>query len=284
MNRIRVVVDSAADFHLPNLIERYNLVIAPQSIRLGEQTFIEYEQMDTDAFHKQWTALDSAPPGLEAPSVDRLLTEYQRVCQTTDKIISLHPSRTLSASYANAKRAAEQLLGRCDIAVLDTQTTSAGLALLAEVAGQVAETTTNLEEAVRLLRGAIARTYSVFYVDTLDSLQRHGLLGEAQAILGSMLGIKPFITIEEGHLITMEKVRTRGQAVDKLVEFVVEFGTIDKLVILKSSPFMTDAVRLLQDRLSTELGQRHFPVILYGSMVAHYLGPDATGIVILESE
>jgi fatty acid-binding protein DegV len=121
-------------------------------------------------------------------------------------------------------------------------------------------------------------------VDTPDNLHHNGLLGEAQAVQGAMLNIKPFLTIEEGHLTTMEKVRTRSQAVDKLVEFVTEFDEIERLVIVQNSPFMTEAVRLLQDRLAAELSQRNFPMKLYGPMLASYLGPDATGVIVLEKE
>ncbi|MFP4321034.1 MAG: DegV family protein [Anaerolineales bacterium] len=284
MSRLRIVVDSAADFHTPQLVERYQLTVVPQRVTLGSEQFWDYEELSPASLFQKWSALDGVSPSISAPSTERFADIYQRLCAENHKVISLHPSRALSASYDNAKAAADQLLGRYDIAVLDTQTTSAGLSLLAEVAGQIAETITSLEDAVRVLRGAIARTYSVFFVDTLDTIQRHALLGEAQAILGTMLGIKPFITIEEGQLMTMEKVRNRAQAVDKLVEFVSEFGSIDKLVILKNSPFTSDTIRLLQDRLNTEIGQQSYPVILYGSMLAHYLGPDATGIVILESE
>ena len=99
-----------------------------------------------------------------------------------------------------------------------------------------------------------------------------------------MLGIKPFLTIEDGNLVTMEKVRTRSQAVDKLVEFVTEFEAIEKLIIMQNSPYITESVRLLQDRLATVYGKRTYPTILYGPLLASYLGPDATGVIVLEKE
>src|SRR5260221_1249302 len=106
----------------------------------------------------------------------------------------------------------------------------------------------------------ISRIYAIFFVDSLDYLQHGGLVSESQAIIGGMLGIKPFLAIEEGELITMVKVRTRPQAVDKLVEFVTEFATVDHLVILQNTPFVTEQTRMLQDRLALEFSDRSFPV------------------------
>src|SRR5437870_387921 len=81
--------------------------------------------------------------------------------------------------------------------VLASQTTSVGLAMLVEAAARFAEEYTSVDDVVRAVRKLIPRVYGVFYVETLDYLRRAGLITESQAILGTMLGIKPFLTIEE---------------------------------------------------------------------------------------
>jgi fatty acid-binding protein DegV len=99
-----------------------------------------------------------------------------------------------------------------------------------------------------------------------------------------MLQIKPFLAMEEGHLRPMEKVRTRVQAVERLVEFAVEFTEIEEAVILQPKAHVTEQTRMLQDRLAVEFPGRHFPHALYGPSLAALIGPDATGLVVLESE
>jgi DegV family protein with EDD domain len=283
MKKIRIVVDSAADFPVPSVVARNHISVVPHTIHFGDEKFIDGVEMDAERFF-QHISHDVPYPKMVAPTVEQFAQVYNDLSQTTDQIISLHTTHTLSKSWENAKQAADSMLGRCEIAVLDAQTTAVGLGLLAETTARAANEIDRIEDAVRYVRGAIGRVYSVFYVDTLDYIQHNGLLGEAQAILGAMLNIKPFLTIEEGHLTTMEKVRTRSQAVDKLVEFVTEFDDLEKLVIVQNSPFMTEAVRLLQDRLAAELSQRNFPMMLYGPMLASYLGPDATGVIVLEKD
>ena len=139
-----------------------------------------------------------------------------------------------------------------------------------------------LDEVVRTARGVIPRLYSVYYVDDLSYIQRAGLIGETQAILGTMLEIKPLLTIEEGSLITMEKVRTHSQAIDRMVEFVTEFTHIERLSILQNTLRTTDRTRMLQDRLALELSQVNYPIVLYEPLITTLIGPDAMGMAVLE--
>src|SRR5690606_27725185 len=140
-----------------------------------------------------------------------------RLNQETTEIISIHISAQISDIVQHAQAASKALLGRCDIAVIDSLTLSAGLGILVERAGKLAAQGFNLEEIVRDVRQAIPRLYTVFYVKSMKSICHYSLISEAQTILGTMLGIMPFITIEEGQLVIMEKALNTSQAVEKLV-------------------------------------------------------------------
>jgi fatty acid-binding protein DegV len=97
-----------------------------------------------------------------------------------------------------------------------------------------------------------------------------------------MLGIKPFLSIEEGEIIPIEKVRSRDKAVDKLIEFASEFTNIDRGVILQSGKTPTDDTRLLLEQLEMTYPGLKFPVMRYGPTLACQLGPDSLGIFIYE--
>lgn len=281
MSKVRIVTDSAAHFLHADTIERYKIQVIPLQISLGAQTYQEGIDLDADDFFRLATN-SPTPAVLSAPSIDTFATMYQRLNRETDQVLSLHSSRHMNATWSNALTASKTLLGRCEIAVIDSMTTSVGLAMLVETAAQIAESGANLEEVVHTVRAMLPHVYSVFYVDTLTYLQHNGLLSEAQSILGTMLDIKPFLTIEEGELIPMEKVRTQAQATDKLVEFVAEFSALEKLVILESTPYPTDRTRQLQDRLAAEFPGRSFPSMMYGPSLGTIIGPDAMGVVVYE--
>ncbi len=282
-DKVRIVTDSAAQFIDPAIIQRYHITVAPLEIQLGSQTFREGIDLDANAYFRR-LAGNQAMPTLLPPSVERFTEVYTRLSRETDQILSVHLSRRMHSTWQNAKEATQSLLGRCDITVLDSETASVGQALLVEAAARFAETTTSLDDVVRLVRRMIPRIYSIFYVETLHYLRRAGLVSESQAILGTMLGIKPFLTIEDGELITMEKVRTRAQALDKLVEFVTEFSGLDHVVILQNTAHPTDYTRQLQERLAVEYAAKPVPVIMYSPSLASFIGPDAMGLVVFEGD
>ncbi len=284
MGKVRIVTDSSAQFLNPTLVNQYDITIVPVIIRFGNQSYREGVDLDAEGFFRRVLTEGMSVPELVAPSVTDYAEVLSPLARESDHILVLPMAHGLSQSWRNAQTAADSLLGRCEIVVIDSMTTSVGLGILAETAALAAETTDSLEGVVRVVRGAVPRVYAVFYVETLDYLYRGNLIGEAQAILGRILGIKPFLTIEDGELIPMEKVRTRAQAVDKLIEFVTEFAMLNQLVIVQNTPHITEQTRLLQDRLALEFGGRDFPVMMYGPTLGTHLGPDGVGIIVYESE
>ncbi len=277
---IRIVTDSSAQFIDPGIIQRYNITVVPLVINLDGTVYHEGIDVNPEQFLKHLTETRTRPV-LLPPGADQFAAVYSRLSRETDKILSIHLSRAMHSTWQQARATAEGLLGRCDIAVLDSQTTSIGLALLVEAAARLAEETDSLDAVVRSVRKLTSHIYSIFSVETLDYMQRSELMGESQAILGSMLGIRPFLTIEEGELMAMEKVRTHYQVVDKLVEFVSEFATIEQLVVLRSA-YSDEYTRGLNERLMLDFPTRRFPTLTYNPSLACYIGPDATGIIIFE--
>jgi len=166
--------------------------------------------------------------------------------------------------------------------VIDSQTTSLGLGYLVESIATAAADGATLDDAVRIARSMIPRIYSVYYVDTLDFIQHAGLIGRTQALLGAMLNIKPMLTIEDGRLIVMEKVRTHSQAIDKMVEFVSEFTHIERLGIVQNTTRITDRTRMLQDRLALAFNRLQYPVVVYEPLIASMIGPDGMGMYVVE--
>lgn len=283
MTAIRIVTDSSALFIDPTVIKRYQITVVPLYVQFGSELFRLGIDIDSEAFLYR---LQTSPelPTLLPPTVDDFYQVYADLNRTTTSIISLHLSSHLGKVYQAAVDASKMMLGRCDIVVIDSQTISAGLAFLVQRAAEIAISHTNLEHAVKDIRRLLPRIYSVFYVQTMQMLAQRGLISQAQTILGEMLGVMPFVTIEEGQLTIMEKALNTTQAIDKLVEFISEFTTIDEMVVLHHSATMDNTLRQLQDRLAAELGKTNFPIRLYDPIVMALLGTDATGIVILEGE
>lgn len=283
MARVAVVTDSSAIFENPHFPRDYHVSVVPNTVQIDGHTYLDgIEINEDDVLQRQRHS--GVQVRVAGASVSQFEDIYNELTKNTNQIVVLVHSSKLSKAYANAQTARGGLLGRTDIIVIDSHTSSAALGYLVEEVALAADAGTSLDDLVRIARSTIQRLYTVYYVSNLDAITRAGLIGLTQSIVGRMLEIKPLLTIEDGALITMEKARTHSQAIEKMIEFVTEFTDISKLAITQYTQRITDETRMLQDRLALEFGHMNYPILLYDALMASYLGPDATGMVVLEGE
>jgi DegV family protein with EDD domain len=280
LSSVHVVTDSTAQLE-PELAEELGVTVVPLEISFGTQKFREGVDLTIEEFFRR-VAHSPEMPTAAAPSVDEFLQVYATLNRSTDQILSLHVSSKLNQTCANARQASDHFLGRCEIIVLDSWTISLGLSILVEAAARAAQEGVVLDEVVRLVRGMIPHIYAVFFTDALDYLERDRHLSKSQSILGTMLSIRPFLAVEEGEIIPMEKVRTREKVVDKLLEFVSEFARVEQIAVVQSPSRAAKDARLLLDRLQSSFPTYRFDTITYGPTLGTYIGPQSLGLIVYE--
>ncbi len=278
MARPIIVTDSTAGL-LPTECEELGIHVVPLYIRFGDQIFREGVDISSEQMFTRMRR-SSAGPVTSPPTVEDFRQVYRTVARKTDQILSIHLSSKLSQTFAFAQAAAETLLGRTRIHVVDSQTTSAGLAVLARETAKAAAGGMTLDDLIPYVRGLIPRIYLVFFVDTLDYLERGGRIGKAEALLGSMLNVKPLLILEDGEIQPLEKVRTRAKAIEKLAEFVAEFTKIKELWILQEQE--NEETEQLREMLREYFPGIATPVVPYGPVLASHVGPGAMGVVVFE--
>ena len=280
MPRVSIVTDSAAMLDAET-IQRLGIKVLPLNIHIGPEMFRE----GIDITPEQFIARLRQPgtyPTISPPAIAEFHRAFDELSATSEAILALHVSCRLKNVFSTACRAAQTYAGSNKIEVVDSETISIGQGILARAAAEAAAAGQDMEDIVRLMRGMIPHIYSIFFVDSLDFLKRDERIGVAQAILGTMLGIKPLLTIEDGDIIPMEKVRTRDRAVEKLHEFIAEFSHIEELAILQDR-YTPETANLLE-RLSITFpdDQVSIPIYAYGPSLAVHLGPTARGAAIYE--
>jgi DegV family protein with EDD domain len=280
---VQVLTDSCAHFTTPYFLQQYPVTVVPNKISIGGKSYREGVDLTAEEALKL-IAQQSYAPLVSSPTEAQYVEAYNRLARNCDAIISIHASREIFPSWHNAMAAARQLAGHVPIAVIDSQTMCAGQGMLVKAALKAIERESNLDDMVRAVRGAVERIYSVYYVESVNYLLQNKIMSSSHTILSSLLGIKPFLGIEHGRLALIEKVRTRAQAVDRLVEFVVEFAEIEDVVILQHKTYMSEQTRMIQDRLAVEFPGQYFSYAVYSPSMASMIGADATGIVVLEQE
>ena len=159
--------------------------------------------------------------------------------------------------WQQARRAAEMLKGRYTIRVIDSLSTSYGMGLLVEEAARAAAAGESINEIARIVNGAVPHLYVTAFSESLNYLEYSAGLNPSQSLLGTMLGIKPMIMIEDGRLVPLEKVQTHEEVVDKLIEFVVEFAHVESIGVVQHA--YDEPHALFRERLSEVAAQRAGP-------------------------
>jgi DegV family protein with EDD domain len=281
--RYHFVTDSSARFSRSLDLRQQPLTVLPNTVHLRNRVVREDVDMSGDELMRL-ISQEATPPRVVPPSRADYAAVFVRLASSSEGIISLHPSREINASWQNARDAAGQLSGTCPISVIDTRTLCAAQGMLVRLGLRAAEQPLPYPDLVNTIRGAVERVYSLYCVETLEYLRQNGIMGESRALLGAILGIKPLVSVEEGRLVVTEKVRTRAQVTDQLVEFLKEFDALEDVLIVQAQAGMSDQTRSVQDRLSMEFVGRHFAHTITCAALASLLGTDLTGVVILESE
>jgi DegV family protein with EDD domain len=278
---VRIVTDSAA--RLPaDWAAAHHVIVLPHYVVFEGRLLREDIDIQADALHAHARGTD-APFDVQPPSLDDFIAVYRELADAKADVISLHISAALSESVRIAQRAKDDVCGRCNIQIVDSRTIASGLNALVRMAVDLAEQGLPAELIVKRLRGAIQNIYAIFVSDDMRYLERSARLRPAQATLGRMLSIIPCLTMEEGDLVAVEKVRSAERAVEKLTEFASEFEPDADYAILQISPDANARTRELIEALLPQLpNARQIALESCGARVASIIGGSGIGIMIVE--
>ena len=283
MTQIRIVTDSDVRLSNPGLLTDHQVALAPVVIQSNGTLLPDQPDVRLE-FLQSYFRPPNHIPFVLSPSMEQIAEIYRQLQGETDQIISIHTSRSITQTYENAVKASEEFRGRCDIQVIDSESMSVGLGMLVQAAVESIAKGAQFEETVRIIRGMIPRLYLVFFLEDLFYLEKNKLVSKSQALLGNMLGIIPFLTIEHGRMIPMEKVRSRPRALEKLVEFVSEFSITEQLAVLHHAESPDEEALIVGERLQGIYPQTSISFLQYSPSVATHIGLNGLGVAVLESQ
>jgi DegV family protein with EDD domain len=277
---IHVVTDSTSDFSKSEA-KALGVTVVPLTVRFGEEQFSDGVDIDSDFFYEKLQRT-SVHPTTSQPTPEQFSEAYQALlAQDGDDIVSLHISAKLSGTLQSAHIAAQELASD-RIHLVDTESASAGIQLLVRAA--LDDRAAGLDAKTIAAKAEERRTRVTIYVllDTLTYLQRGGRIGRAQAMLGSLLSVKPLLTVEDGEVAPKARVRSRNQGIDKIVELLQEQVPLRSLAAFHCGapellPQLSARLSDLQPGLEPVLGQ-------VGPVVGAYTGPGGIGIAALRAD
>jgi DegV family protein with EDD domain len=271
---VRIVTDSACD--LPQeLCDQFGIDVVPLHIRFGEDEYSDRVQLSVDEF---WTKLLGASvlPETAAPSVGAFEETFRRLGdEGADGIVCVNLSSGMSATMQSAQVAAKALDGVCPVEIFDSKTVSMGQGDLALFAAERARAGADIDTILAELEDRRVRSHLLATLDTLEYLRKGGRIGAAQAMFGSMLSIKPVITVIDGVVQPAGKVRTRSKALRFIAERL-QPGSIESASVLHASaPDLDEFLTLLDPIVPRE----NVRVTQIGPVVGVHTGPRAIGVV-----
>jgi DegV family protein with EDD domain len=270
---VRVVTDSACD--LPDdLIERDGIEVVPLTIRFGKEELVDRKELSTDEFWRRLADSDVLPE-TSAPSAGAFEAAFRRlIADGATGIICINLSSKLSATMQSAQVAAQAVQADCPVVVVDSLMVSMGLGSLCLTAARRAADGDSLESIVANVTDRRNRSKLYGTLDTLEFLKKGGRVGNARALLGSMLAIKPVLEVRDGEVEEAGKVRTRSKALRLLVDRVKQ-GPFENLAVLHGNAPDVDE---LLDLLEPLAPQDEIVVGQIGPVIGTHAGPRVIGV------
>ncbi len=275
---LRIVMDSAGDLPV-EWIEEYQIDIIPINVHMDDKVFLENVDINIDQFYS-WVKKTGRIPKTSQPSPHRVIELYQKIAQPGDVILSIHLTGKLSGTYESAVIAAQELADEpYQIIPFDTLSGTGIQGYMCREAREMDRQGAGIERIIKRLEQIRDHSEVIFTLDDLEFAQKSGRVKKLEAILASVLNIKPIITLKEGTLAAVDKVRTRKASLafilqemaDRMGEKVINAAIIHAHDL--------DTALEISERIKGILNIKELFIEELSIAIAANLGPGTIGIV-----
>jgi DegV family protein with EDD domain len=278
VSHVAIVTDSASDLP-PDVAAALGIAVVPLVVSFGAESFRPGINLTTDEFWARMTTPDAPFPTTAAASPGEFLGEFQRAFDRgAESVVCVNVSGELSGTLKAAEVARGMLADR-DIHVVDSRTASMGHGMLAQLAADLAAEGVSGAEIARVLEERKRDVDLYVALDTLEYLKRGGRISGTRAAVGTMLSIKPIITVIEGVVENADRVRSRPKARERVLELLTA-KPLERASLLHTTNADVEEFR---DRFLERSGLEPSRVqtMVVGPSVGPHLGPGCVGGVVM---
>lgn len=276
---IRIIADSTC--YLPQeYINKYKVSIASLNVLINDKSYRETD-LSNDWFYNEMAKSQTIPTSSQ-PSIEELYSTVESLVKDDHEIVGIFLSSDMSGTFSTSNLVKNMILENypnAKIVMLDSRSNcmQAGFAVLE--AAKAASENKSLDEVVSIAKNVIENSKFIFVPDTLDYLKKGGRIGGAAALFGSLLQIKPILTVEDGKTTVFTKVRIKKKAIDKIVNTVLEqnLKTPIKGIIVHHINCESEGQELA-DRLKSKLGLDNVKIQSIGPIIGLHVGPGSIGV------
>jgi DegV family protein with EDD domain len=285
MSRCAVITDSTADL-MPDVAREAGIRVAPLIVQFGDASFRVGVDLSTEAFWDRMLAPGAPFPTTAAPSPGVFRDLFEGCfAEGADSIVCPVIGSKLSGTFQSATVAAGMLPDR-EIHIIDTGSTSMSTGIPALLAAEMAVDGVAGADIAAAVRDRLPDVDLIVAVDMLDYLRKGGRLSAAQAAIGTMLAVKPIITVRDGLVVMAERQRTRAKARARTIELIAA-APVERLAILHTPTSPPDEVAVFRDALVAAIPGGIEPAAvstgLIGASTGPHLGPGLMGACFLRA-
>ncbi|MBI2850417.1 MAG: DegV family protein [Chloroflexi bacterium] len=277
---VKIITDSLADI-TSDLANELGVTVVPLTVLFGREAFLDRVTMTTEEFYRR-LANDSVWPTTTQPTPAAFAEVYEKLAKETDEILVVTLSSKLSGTYQSAIGAKSMFKSKARIEVIDSQQVAMGLGLIVISAARKAKAGAKLDEVVSSVKKAMSRSHFIVYFDTLKYLAKGGRIGKAQSLLGAMLSVKPIITVKEGEIVPLTRLRSLSAGMDYLYNFAAGYKDAE-LAAVEWATTPDEADKLAQRLTAIFPRERIFKSVISPVLGVHG-GPGAIALTVLEAE
>jgi len=273
---IGIVTDSTA--YLDDAYARKNgIKVVPLKVIMEDVSYREGIDISNDEFYKRMSEQDIFPTTSQ-PSAGEFLEAYKEMSGRYDSLISIHISAGISGTCESAMSAASEM-GDYPIEVIDSRFTGFMLMLFVQELVKARDAGKSMDELVALAAKMIAGSVELFCVDTLEYLHRGGRIGGAQALMGSMLRVKPLLYLD-GTIDALDKVRGSKKALDRLVELAAEKAGGRRVLVALTHVRDVPRMNELREKVKKVLDCDTDAIVFNecGPVIGSHVGPGTVGV------
>ncbi|GGK02979.1 hypothetical protein GCM10007063_26550 [Lentibacillus kapialis] len=273
---IAVMTDSTS--YIPEfLIEQYNIHIVPLNVVFGDDSYREGIDITTGEFYDKVRETTDLPKTSQ-PSIGMITEKLEKLAGKYDAVISIHLSSGISGTYQAVVSAAE-MVETIDVYPYDSELSCMGQGFYVLEAAEMSIAAKPPEVIIERLDEMKQSIKAYFMADDLSHLQRGGRLNGAQAIIGSLLQIKPLLHFVDKKIVPFEKIRTRKKALNRIMGMLEEDAAQGKeLKVVFIHANNESAAVDLKDRFDTEHPKMDTMISYFGPVIGTHLGEGAVGV------
>jgi DegV family protein with EDD domain len=277
MAKTAIITDSSA--YLPNdLVQKYGIHVIPLTVIFGEEMLLDVVEIDISEFHRR---LSEGPihPSTTQPNPEDFIALYEKLANDYDGIVAVLISSDLSGTV-NSALVAKESFDRIPVRVIDSRSTSMGLGLAVLSAAEAVAEGKSLDEVEAVARKTCDNVKVLFVVDTLEYLHKGGRIGGASRFLGTALGLKPLLHLNDGRVDALEKIRTKKKAVERMLELVGEYANGQPVHAAVIHAAAHDEAEALKSAVMERFDCIDLYVTDLSPAIATHAGPGTLGIAI----